>query len=104
MIKLVTISFDKTLFKLDDNWRYRTSVVNFEKITNEELVNKFYGEKFSFKLNTSKDFIRENYYGSDYEGQVLWKLPKKVRESINLKSNKEENENTINHIIGCLKK
>jgi len=46
--------FDRSLFDLDDNWRYRTSVVNFEKITNEELFNKFYGEIKSSKNNSNK--------------------------------------------------
>lgn len=94
------------ILKINTSKNFRLTYTNEGKIIKDVITifNKFYGEKFSFKLNTSKDFIRENYYGSDYEGQVLWKLPKKVRESINLKSNKEENENTINHIIGCLKK
>jgi hypothetical protein len=46
--------FDQPLFKLDDNWKYRTSVINFEKLTNEEVFNKFYGEIKSSKNNTNK--------------------------------------------------
>jgi hypothetical protein len=46
--------FDRSLFDLDDNWKYRTSVINFEKITNEEVFNKFYGEIKSSKNNTNK--------------------------------------------------
>jgi len=46
--------FDLPLFKLDDNWKYRTSVINFEKITNEEVFNKFYGQIPSSKKNINK--------------------------------------------------
>ena len=46
--------FDKILFKLDDNWRYRTSVINFEKITNEEVFNKIYDQIKLLKKNTNR--------------------------------------------------
>ena len=46
--------FDRYLFDLDDNWKYRTSVINFEKMTNEEVFNKFYGEIKSSKNNANK--------------------------------------------------
>lgn len=46
--------FDLPLFKLDDNWKYRTSVITFEKIINEEVFNKFYGQIPSSKKNINK--------------------------------------------------
>ena len=48
------LPFDRSLFKLDDNWRYRTSVITFEKLTNEEVFNQFYGQVKSSKKNTNK--------------------------------------------------
>lgn len=92
------------VLKIDTSKNFNLSHTNELKIIKDVITvfNKFYGEKISFKLETSKDFIRENYYGSDYTSQVLHKLPKKVREIINLKPSKEENEKTINSMIQVL--
>ncbi len=92
------------ILKINTSRDFRLTSTNELKIIKDVITvfNKFYGERINFKLKTSKDFIRENYYGSDYTGQVLCKLPKKVRESINLKPSKDENEKTIKSMTQVL--
>jgi hypothetical protein len=46
--------FDRSLFDLDDNWKYRTSVITFEKITNEEVFNEILVDTNTIKRRSNK--------------------------------------------------
>jgi hypothetical protein len=66
--------FDQPLFKLDDNWKYRTSVINFEKITNEEVFNKILEEIKIIKRRTNKLKILKDPLASVILLQNIFKL------------------------------
>jgi hypothetical protein len=105
---LFVLRGDKKRYKITIDFKLEHSLRQYfklKKISSDEygtshiksiikVFNEVYGKRIGFTLSNTQKSIRENYYGGDYR-TIIWNLPKKVQDTININVDKEENEKTI---------